>query len=145
MEANHMVAQEERVDEAVVVPLSDGGADGALAPIEFERRRHPRYNVRQFGKIYDWRSRRYIPCMTCNVSAGGAFIELARPLPFQRGDRILMGFSNSQRPALFRASDLFEVEVMRAHITPDGRQGLGVRFLNADRATVEPTQLRLAA
>jgi len=144
-----MLTQErERTSEAPAIESAtcvDDGAEREKEQIAFERRRFPRFNVRQFGKIYDWRSRRYIPCMTCNVSAGGAFIELARPLPFQRGDRILMGLSTAQKPALLRASDLFEVEVMRSLITPDGRQGLGVRFLNAATETEEPAQLRLAA
>lgn len=134
-----LTAQQQRPATSV-----DDGAEREQNQLEFERRRFPRFNVRQFGKIYDWRSRRYIPCMTCNVSAGGAFIELARPLPFQRGDRILMGLSSAQQPGILRASDLFEVEVMRSLITSDGRQGLGVRFINAATET-EPAKLRLAA
>lgn len=135
----------EETIEVEATTCAGDGAERQKNQLEYERRRFPRFNVRQFGKIYDWRTRRYIPCMTCNVSAGGAFIELARPLPFQRGDRILMGLSSANNPALLRASDLFEVEVTRALITSDGRQGLGVRFLNADRATAEPSTLRLAA
>lgn len=109
-----------------------------------DRRRHPRADARQFGKIYEPRCGRYFPCTTCNISEGGAFIEIARPLPLAPGDRLLVGLAAGNRPAILRSKELFPVEVLRSVVTTDHRQGIAVRFVEAKETPVDAA-LRLAA
>lgn len=94
-----------------------------------ERRQDVRVDVARLGKVYDPRSRKFLPCATCNLSRGGAMLEVVGRLPLQAGDRLMLGLPQSARQAVVPANEMVEVEVVRALPTTDNRQGIAVRFL----------------
>ena len=100
-----------------------------MSIVQSDRRRFPRIAIRQFGKLYDPRSRKYFPCATINVSEGGALIEFSRLVPLEPGCRVRLGLCAGDRPAILRSHDLHEVEVVRAMAMSDGRQGVAVRSI----------------
>lgn len=94
-----------------------------------ERRQDVRVDVTRLGKVYDPRSRKFLPCATCNLSRGGAMLEVVGRLPLQAGDRLMLGLPQSARQAIVPTNEMVEVEVIRALPTTDNRQGIAVRFL----------------
>lgn len=100
-----------------------------MSIVPSDRRHHPRVAIRTFGKVYDPRSRKYLPCATMNLSDGGALIEFSRPVPLEPGCRVRFGLSAHDHPAMLRSRELHEVEVVRALPVSDGRQGVAVRYL----------------
>ncbi len=94
-----------------------------------ERRQSPRIDLTRLGKLYDPRSRKFLPCSTCNLSRGGAMLEVVGRLPLCAGDRLMLGLPTTSRQALVTANEMVEVEVVRALPTTDNRQGIAVRFV----------------
>lgn len=105
-----------------------------------ERRESQRIEVTRLGKVYDPRSRKFLPCASCNLSRGGAMLEVVGRLPLKQGDRLMLGLPTSHAQAVVPTNEMVEVEVIRSLPTTDNRQGIAVRFL----APVAPV-LALAA
>jgi len=97
-----------------------------------ERRTHPRVEVQRAAKVYHPVSRKFHPCTAVNVSQSGAMLHLPFRLPVAGGDRLMLGVPSGRRGVLLRATEMMEVEVIRALSTTDGRQAIGVRFVHAD-------------
>ena len=98
-----------------------------------ERRAHPRSSEARPGKLYDHRSGRYLACASCNLSAGGALLEVGCRLAIRAGDRLYLGLSQRPDQVILSGDDLIEIEVLRALPTTDNRQGIAVRFLEPNR------------
>jgi hypothetical protein len=101
--------------------------------VEFiERRANERLRMVRPGKIFDPRLEKYLPCATCDISAGGAFVEVPDGIRFEPGDRFYIGIALTRRQALIPAKEMVEAEVVRSLPTTDGRQGVAMRFLGQD-------------
>ena len=120
----------------------------AMSTLSFDestdRRRAPRTEVRQFGKLYHAPSGRFVPCVATNISTSGALLETRRPIPFKPGDQLKMGLSLHEQPVVLRSSDLFEIEVVRALSSTDGHHAIAIRFLD-DQSAEDETSTRIAA
>jgi predicted LPLAT superfamily acyltransferase len=97
-----------------------------------ERRTHPRIEVRRPAKVYHPVSRKFHPCTAVNVSQNGAMLHLPFRLPVASGERLMLGVQTGRQGVLLRATEMMEVEVIRALSTTDGQQAIGVRFVHAD-------------
>ena len=110
-----------------------------------ERRQHSRAAMRRDAKLYDPRARRYLPCATCDLSQGGALVELAAPWPAPVGSHLLLGLPHDRKAgAVVAHTDMMEVEVVRSLGTPQGRQAVAVRFIHAQDVAVVPALARAA-
>ena len=100
--------------------------------MQSDRRAHPRIDASRAGKLYDHRSRKYLPFTMCNISRSGAMIELKTRWPVSSGDRLMLGVAAGARQALLTSMEMLEVEVIRTLPTTEGRTGIAVRFVHAD-------------
>lgn len=98
-----------------------------------ERRRAPRVETRQFGKLSHERSGKFMACVAVNISDTGAMIESRRPLPFSPGERFRMALSAGASPMVLRMVDMFEVEAVRCLPAANGSFAMAVRFVDAAR------------
>ncbi|MFO0827200.1 MAG: PilZ domain-containing protein [Phycisphaerales bacterium] len=98
------------------------------------RRDEPRVQVEVPCKVWHPRAMRFVPGFTRDLSRDGAQITLRGGIPFEQGERIMIGLP-PQAGAIVRSSaDLLEGTIVRMAIE-DGRIAVAVRFGgNAARA-----------
>jgi c-di-GMP-binding flagellar brake protein YcgR len=114
--------------------------------IEGDRREHPRVAVQRPCKMFDPRTRRYLPGVTRDVSAGGVAIDVPRLVDLNPGDMLHVGVATKRRDQLLSATQMLKATVIRANATVDDHTNLAVRFENAQlHRAIEPQWQRLAA
>ena len=114
--------------------------------IEGDRREHPRVCVQRPCKMFDPRTRRYLPGVTRNVSSGGLAIDVPRLTSLKPGDTLHVGVAAKRRDQLLSGAQMLRATVIRASATVDDHTDLAVRFENAQmHQAIEPQWQRLAA
>lgn len=108
-----------------------------------ERRIHPRIDMRRPCKIYDPRSRKYVPAVTRNVSKSGAMIDTPRLMDVPSDTTIQVAIARDPGQSLLMTEDMVDAVVVRATHSVGGRTSLGLRFLEKSRLE-EPLPLAAA-
>jgi c-di-GMP-binding flagellar brake protein YcgR len=96
--------------------------------IDRDRRDDPRVSVTRACKVYDPRSRRFIPGTTCNASSGGLMLRLQRELELDAGARIFVAIARRNRDGFLRAADMVAATVVRTLATSTGETMVAIRF-----------------
>lgn len=100
-----------------------------------ERRIYQRDALRCAAKVYEPRGHRYHSGVTCNISAGGALLEIKNGVPCARGEMLGLAVDWVGESPLLRPSDLESVVVMHVE-TKEGDptvQYVGVQFLSTQQ------------
>ena len=114
--------------------------------IEGDRREHPRTSVQRPCKMFDPRTRRYLPGMTRDVSAGGVAIDVPRVVDLKPGDVLHVGVAMKRRDQLLNGAQMLKATVIRSSATVDDHTDLAVRFENAQaHHEIEPNWHSMAA
>jgi len=92
-----------------------------------ERREDARTDVDKPVKVRCLRSGRYYPGRVCNLSAGGALVELAQPHRFAPGERLKLGIAWNRRQTVLDSHTLIDSVVTRSLGLGD-RHRVAVRF-----------------
>jgi len=106
-----------------------------------ERRQHERFPLNRPGKVYDGRSRKYMPCLAVDVSQGGALIELKHPIPVSPGVHLFLAVGGRDEQALLRSDEMLEVEVIRTMRFDQDRQFLAVRFVHTNDVAINAERI----
>ena len=117
-----------------------------MMAIDGDRRAHPRHVLQRPCKVFDPHGRRYQSASTCDISAGGALIDLPRLTNLRPGDKVYVGIALKRRDEFLRADEMLEAQVVRALPTMDDHTALAVQFAvpqETQALAVEP--LRIAA
>ena len=96
--------------------------------IDGDRREHSRTAIQRPCKMFDPRSRRYVPGLTRDVSAGGLAIDVPRILDIKPGDTLHIGVATKRRDSLLSGGQMLKATVIRASATVDDHTDLAVRF-----------------
>jgi hypothetical protein len=96
--------------------------------IEGDRREYVRTAVQRPCKMFDPRTRRYVPGLTRDVSAGGLAIDVPRLMDIQPGDTLHIGVATKRRESLLAGGEMLKAVVIRANATVDDHTDLAVRF-----------------
>jgi c-di-GMP-binding flagellar brake protein YcgR len=113
--------------------------------LECERRAHPRVSLTRPCKVYEPRSRKFLPGTTCNISAGGLLMRIERSLPVEPGDRLYVAIPHKRRDVFLRADEMLECRVVRALPMTSGETALAVQFITPPAQFAFPPQRRAAA
>ena len=117
-----------------------------MLKIEGDRREHTRTAVQRPCKMFDPRTRRYLPGVTRDVSAGGVAIDVPRLTDLKPGDVLHVGLAMKRRDQLLNGAQMLKATVIRAAATVDDHTDLAVRFDDAQlHQEIEPQWQRLAA
>jgi hypothetical protein len=92
-----------------------------------ERRRDPRLEVRHPVKLHCPQTGRYWAGQTCNISPGGAMVEVAHPSLLVAGQGLKLGVAWTNRQALLGPGDMVDATVVRS-LGGGGVQYVAVRF-----------------
>ncbi len=112
--------------------------------VETDRRAHERMNLARPCKLFDPRSRKYVPGTIWNLSDGGALIEVNRPICPDLGELLYLGIALKRRQGILLRDEMCPARVVRLKRTVDGRSTLGIQF--TDRLTeASPVQINQAA
>jgi hypothetical protein len=95
-----------------------------------DRREHPRQSIERPCKVFRRGTQQYVAARTCDVSAGGALLEISAARPVVPGERVDVGVAWSRSPILLEDA-LMESHVVRVSPMGKNRQTIGIRF---DRA-----------
>ncbi len=95
---------------------------------ETDRRSHERTNLARPCKLFDPRSGKYIPGTVWNLSDGGAFLEVSRPIGTDQGDSFFVGIAVKRRQGILHRDEMYRARVVRSEQSSDGRFTLGVQF-----------------
>ena len=79
-----------------------------------ERRRDPRLDVTRPVKLHCPDTGRYWAGRTCNLSPGGAMVEVAHPSLLVPGQAVQLGVAWTSRQTLLNANDLVDATVVRS-------------------------------
>ncbi len=79
-----------------------------------ERRIHPRIAVQMPAKLQCAVTGRYLTSTTCNLSRGGALLDVDHPSALVHGQRVRLGFALDARSPLLRRDDLVDATVVRS-------------------------------
>ncbi|MHC4414138.1 MAG: PilZ domain-containing protein [Planctomycetota bacterium] len=98
--------------------------------VELERRAHERLIIARPCKLYLPRVGKYLPGSTCNLSAGGALVEVERPLHVEPGAHLHVGIALKRRQGLLLAGEMLDAQVVRfeAEAGSAQRSAVAVRF-----------------
>lgn len=114
--------------------------------IEGDRREHTRTAVQRPCKMFDPRSRRYIPALTRDVSAAGLAIDVPRLMDLKPGDTLHIGVATKRRESILASGEMVKAVVIRANPTVDDHTDLAVRFDQPQHHhAIEPQWHALAA
>ncbi len=91
------------------------------------RRRYPRAQLNRPVKLQCTRTGRYLSGQTCDVSAGGALIEVAQPSLLVSGQELAVGIAWTNRNMLLGESDMVPAIVTRS-LGLGGKQQVAVQF-----------------
>ena len=108
-----------------------------------ERRAHPRVELRRPCKIYDPRSRKYVPAVTRNVSKSGAMIDTPRLMDVPEDTTLQVAIARDPGQSLLLTEQMVDAVVVRSSHSVGGRTTLGLRFLEAAQLE-EPMPLAAA-
>ena len=114
-----------------------------MLSLDHERRAEPRISLTRACKIFDPRTRRYVPGTTCNVSCDGLLLRLHQATNLTVGDRIYVGIAERRRHAILRSNEMLEATVLRVMHPGMGETVVAIRWLDADPMMALP--LREAA
>ena len=92
-----------------------------------DRRAHHRQAIERPCKVFRRDTQRYVAARTCDVSAGGAMLEVQSSRPVVAGERIDVGVAWSRSPILLEDA-LIEARVVRVTRIDANRQTIGIRF-----------------
>ncbi|MHC4993476.1 MAG: PilZ domain-containing protein [Planctomycetota bacterium] len=100
-----------------------------------ERRVFHRDALRCPAKVYEPRGRRYHAGVTCNVSEGGALLEVRNGAPCERGQLLGLAVDWAGDYPVMRPSDLEPVVVMHVETREDDPtvQYVGVQFTSTQQ------------
>ena len=101
--------------------------------IDADRRTHRRFPVSRPGKIFRRATQQYTPATTCNLSLGGALLEIDTDRPLAAGELVDLAIAYREQTIL-PATMLQPAIVTRVATSPSGRQCVAVRYL--DRGTL---------
>ena len=94
-----------------------------------DRRRHPRRPAQRLVKLRcEDGALRYRTARTCDLSAGGALLELSGPAPLTAGQRLTLGIADPRAPAVLRRERMIRATIVRRESTAGGSPRLAVRF-----------------
>ena len=111
---------------------------------ETDRRSHKRTNLARPCKLFDPRSGKYMAGTVWNLSDGGAFLEVSRPIGAEQGDSFYVGIAVKRRQGILHRDEMFRARVVRSQQSSDGRVTMGVQF--SDRLAAESgVEIRQAA
>lgn len=95
-----------------------------------ERRLHARQHVMRPCTLFRRRTQRFVAARTCDVSSGGALIEIAAARPLVEGETLDVGIAWSRSPIL-SADSLIEAKIVRVIQRDDTHQLVAIRFDHA--------------
>jgi hypothetical protein len=93
-----------------------------------EQRRHQRHSVRRPAKFFDPQTGKYTVCATCDLSIGGALLEVDHAMPTRPGDEIHLAIAQKRRQPLLRRNEMIRASVVRTLQDAAGRTFIGVAF-----------------
>lgn len=93
-----------------------------------ERRREPRLAMNCAVKLFDPAARRYAAGITRNVSAGGALIELQRPISIPTGEAVGVVIDYTNRVGAVNQGDFSAATIARREFGA-GQRLVAVRFV----------------
>ncbi len=96
--------------------------------VETDRRAHERTTLARPCKLFDPRSGTYVPGTVWNLSDGGAFIEVKRPICPELGDLLNLGIALKRRQGILLRDEMCAARVVRSQRTANGRSTLGIQF-----------------
>jgi hypothetical protein len=92
-----------------------------------ERRLHARQNLARPCTLFRRRTQRFVPALTCDISSGGALIEIHSPRPLVEGETLDVGIAWTPSPVLSGAA-LVQATIVRVIRFDDSHQVVAVRF-----------------
>jgi len=98
-----------------------------------ERRRYPRQQIDRAAKIFHEETLRYAEARACDLSAGGALVEVRAVRAFLPGDRVRVAFDWLGRGVIERQA-MLPATIVRAEPEVDGRRRLALAFDLASEA-----------
>ncbi len=93
-----------------------------------ERRRHPRSRAIRGCKLLDPRSRKFHGGRTIDIAAGGALIEINRPLAIDIGQTLFIDIVGDATHGLIRAELMHEARVVRVDTTGERNTRLAIAY-----------------
>jgi len=96
-----------------------------------ERRSSPRVSLSRPCKVYEPRSRRYLPATTCNVSRGGALVRAHRSADLSPGDRVSLGLPHRHPQPVIDSATLVDARIVRVLESTGGEMLLAIEFLES--------------
>lgn len=106
-----------------------------------QRRAHDRYPTDVACKVFDPRSRKYLPARACNVSAGGALIEVERRRDFEPDQTLQLGLPRGPGDGFILAGDLIDASVVRCANSTEGSCWIALKFAHAVERPMAPLSL----
>ncbi len=96
-----------------------------------ERRRYPRQQIDRAAKIFHEETLRYAEARACDLSAGGALVEVRAVRAFLPGDRVRIAFDWLGKGVIERQA-MLPATIVRAEPEVDGRRRLALAFEHAN-------------
>jgi hypothetical protein len=96
-----------------------------------ERRLHARQNVTRPCTLFRRRTQRFVAARTCDVSSGGALIEIESARPLVEGETLDVGIAWTPSPVL-SSNSLVEAKIVRILQRDATHQLVAVRFDQSD-------------
>jgi hypothetical protein len=107
------------------IPQASGGF-GMLQ--DLERRRHERLPLVRPCKLYEPRSRKYIPALTEDLSRSGVLLHVPRILELVPGDLIYVGVALKRRQAVIPGDEMLPARVIRRLQSTSGQTIIAAEF-----------------
>ncbi len=98
-----------------------------------ERRRYPRQQIDRPAKLFHEETLRYTDARACDLSAGGALVEVRMARAFLPGDRVRVAFDWLGKGVLEHQA-MIPATIVRAEPEADGRRRLALAFEHASSA-----------
>lgn len=96
-----------------------------------ERRLHARQTVTRPCTLFRRRTQRFVSARTCDISTGGALIEIETARPLVEGESLEVGIAWTASPVISQTS-LVEAKIVRVLHRDATHQLVAVRFDRAD-------------
>ena len=100
-----------------------------------ERRLFPRETITRPCTLFRRRTQRFVAARTCDLSPGGALLEVESARPLVPGEKLDVGVAWTSSPVIPRDA-LVEAKIVRVTERGPNRQVVAVRFDRADSALV---------
>ena len=94
-----------------------------------DRRKHRRFNVARPGKVFRRATQQFMAAQSCDLSFGGALLEVEGPRLFNVGEIVELGLT-LRGSAVVDSKSLVQGIVVRVRQVDPLRQSIAVRYIN---------------